>query len=46
MLAGSGLRRSQPFAVAGTSRLIASPCDSRLIAAAAFDDFRRLAARD
>jgi hypothetical protein len=37
MLAGSGLRRSQPFAVAGTSRLIA---------AAAFDDFRRLAARD
>jgi hypothetical protein len=55
MFAGSGLRDPQPFAAprrwwlaaaSSDSRLIATSSDSRLIAAAAFDDFRRPAARD
>jgi hypothetical protein len=40
------LRSSQPFAAPRRSRLIAIADDSRLIAAAAFDDFRRPAAQD
>jgi len=46
MLAGSRLKHLQSIGVAIGWRLITGPCDSRLIAAAAFDDFRRPAARD